>query len=291
MKPITFEAIGTVWRIDIYETLSDERSDELKQVVLARIEEFDSIYSRFRSDSLVTKIAKKAGRYRFPDDAKQLFDMYQQLYDATDGRVTLLIGDLMVEAGYDAKYTLRPQQHLHAAPAWEDICVYTHPWLTVKQPVTLDFGAAGKGYLIDIIGALLEECDVSSYMIDAGGDMVRKGNGSVEIGLEHPVNQDEVIGVIELTSGSLCASSGSRRRWAGLHHIMNPITAKPVETIIATWVMADTALVADGLASALFFVDPEILREHFSFEYCLLYQDYRPRASRNFTAQLFTDDK
>jgi len=113
---------------------------------------------------------------------------------------------------------------------------YKHPRLTVYTPVLLDVGAAGKGYLVDIIGELLEEQGTIAYCIDAGGDILRKsmGNDTIRIGLEHPSDATQAIGVVELGNGSICGSAGNRRTWAGLHHIMDPQTTKPVRTIIAT---------------------------------------------------------
>ena len=40
----------------------------------------------------------------------------------------------------------------------------------MKQAAMLDFGAAGKGYLVDIVGQVLENHGIKNYVIDAGGD-------------------------------------------------------------------------------------------------------------------------
>ena len=61
----TFEAIGTKWQIDILEPIEKERSDALLLRIKERIAEFDKNYSRFRSDSLVTEMSRRAGKYEF----------------------------------------------------------------------------------------------------------------------------------------------------------------------------------------------------------------------------------
>ena len=88
--------------------------------------------------------------------------------------------------------------------------------------------------------------------------------------------------------GSVCASGIDRRQWAGLHHVMDPISAKPVAGIIATWVVADTALLADGMATALFLTDPSKLQSVFTFEYCIVKSDRTFERSERFPAELFT---
>ena len=101
-----FEAIGTQWQIDFDLTLSEVRSAQLLAKIKDRIEVFDKNYSRFRSDSIVTKMSQKAGQYSLPDDAEPLFSLYKKLYDSTNGLFTPLIGQLLVESGYDEKYSL-----------------------------------------------------------------------------------------------------------------------------------------------------------------------------------------
>lgn len=290
-SPITFsfEAIGTRWTIDVDQDITDEDFAELQAVVRLRIDDFDKTYSRFRDDSLVTQIAKKAGTYEFPDDAERLFDFYQKLYEVSSGDVTPLIGNLISDAGYDATYSLKPQKLLRPAPGWESVMSYAHPQLKTKTPVLLDFGAAGKGYIVDIIGDLMIERGIDSFCIDAGGDILRKNtrNETIRIGLEHPSNPQQAIGVIQLGEGSICGSGTNRRKWGNLHHIIDPHTTEPVEGIIATWAVADNSLIADGMATALFFTNPLTLRAVWQFEYCLVRSDYSMEKSSKLNAEIF----
>ena len=110
MAQFNFKAIGTTWKIDIYEKFSDE----ILSHIMARIELFDKAYSRFREDSLVTEISKSAGNFTLPDDAKLMMDLYRDLYVRTDGLVTPLIGQLISDAGYDAKYSLKAKEKFYA---------------------------------------------------------------------------------------------------------------------------------------------------------------------------------
>jgi len=57
-------------------------------------------------------------------------------------------------------------------------------------------------------------------------------------------------------SQSAPKAPASVRVWAGLHHIVDPRTGEPVRDVAATWVIAGSAMVADGLATALFFTSP-----------------------------------
>lgn len=279
-----FEAIGTQWWIGVFEPVGVEKLKTLQRLVAKRIEEFDKTYSRFRDDSLVARIAEQAGEYRLPPDSKKLFELYRQLYDATDGVVTPLIGDMLVAAGYDASYSFLPKP-LSAPADWDEALVYANNQLTIKRPITFDFGAAGKGYLVDLVAEVLRAQGITGLCVDAGGDMVVYGN-SLKVGLEHPNDPEQVIGSVTLHNRAIAGSSPNRRKWAGYHHIMNPHTLQPAAGLKAVWVVAKSALLADGLATALFFVPPERLKQ-FDFEYLLVNDTNQYKQSPDFPAELF----
>jgi thiamine biosynthesis lipoprotein len=95
-----FDAIGTHWNISL-PGLSEERAEYLVTRTLTRIAQFDRAYSRFREDSLVTEMSRAAGTYDLPEDAKQLLDLYEFLYEITEGKFTPLIGQVLSVAVYD----------------------------------------------------------------------------------------------------------------------------------------------------------------------------------------------
>jgi len=242
-----FEAIGTAWEIEIWgDALSAKKA---MRIVHARIETFSKSYSRFRPDSLVTRMSKEAGTYTLPDDARPMLDLYKQLYDITGGRMTPLIGSVLEEAGYDAGYSLKPKT-LHQPLSWDECLGYDFPYLTVKRPVMLDFGAMGKGYLVDITGAILRDQGFKEFVINAGGDILHKGVEPVQVGLEHPSDTTQAIGIATIKDQALCGSAGNRRVWASFTHIIDPVTLASPQAIRAVWAVADSALLADALTTA-----------------------------------------
>jgi thiamine biosynthesis lipoprotein len=291
MNRLSFEAIGTAWDIQLHEPLRSSELAALEQQIHARIEQFDAAYSRFRTDSLVSHMARAAGSYDLPNDGYVLLQFYEQLYQATEGKVTPLIGQTVSDAGYDAGYSLESKR-LHRPPAWKEVISYDHHTLHLQKPALLDFGAAGKGYLVDIIAGLLEAAGIYSYLINAGGDIhQRSASGqAVEVGMENPLANDEAIGVAPLSNKSLCASSGSKRSWGKYTHILDPDTLRSPQDIVATWTIANTTMVADGLATALFFTAPEYLRT-FDFAYAILASDMQLTYSANFPVTTFTEEQ
>lgn len=280
---LRFRAIGTEWQIETPQPLSQF----LRAKITARIEAFDKTYSRFRSDSLVAKVAKQKGDFTFPDDVLPMIEFYRQLYSLTGGKMTPLVGSLLEQAGYDAEYSFREKAPMKP-PSWEETMAWRQNQLTTTRPITLDFGAAGKGYLVDIVSALLEEEQIDEYVVDASGDLRHHGTIENRVGLESPFDTSRIIGVMDVRNKSLCASATNRRTWGnGLHHIFDPDTQKPVSSIVATWVVADTTMIADGLATALFFVPPEALQAQYDFQYVLMRQNKIVDYSQNFEGELF----
>ena len=288
-RSLVFDAIGTSWVITLLSDDTFEKHAQLEADIYQTIEDYDKNYSRFRADSLVTKMAQQKNTYLLPDDAKPLLDTYELLYKLTDGAVTPLIGNVLSDAGYDAEYSLKPKL-LRPTLAWDEAIEYNYPYLTIKQPTILDFGAAGKGYLVDIISDLIEQSGVESFYLNAGGDLRYKTVTceAVRIGLENPDDSTEAIGIASIINRSLCGSAGNRRTWANYTHIIHPGTLRSPTNKKAVWVVSDTTLVSDALTTALLFVSPESLSNHFDFEYAIVQDDYSLITSADFPADFFT---
>lgn len=280
LRSWTFAALGTNWSIETLRPLDNT----MKHAITERIELFDKTYSRFRSDSLVSKLAQP-GTYKFPSDISPLMRIYTQLYGHTMRKMTPMIGSLLEDAGYDAKYSLQPRK-LRRVNDLSELGWDGEQTLHTTQPIVLDVGAAGKGYLVDLIAGILEKGEYSTYVIDASGDILTKGIVQ-RIGLEHPYKEDKVIGAVEVNDESLCASATNRRQWGTYHHIFDPHNKKPVEDIVATWVVAQHGLVADALATALFFSPADTLLEEYNFSYIIMKQDGTIDYSPRFERQLF----
>ena len=286
-----FDAMGTRWEIE-----TDEPLDAgVRERILARIDRFDAAYSRFRPDSIVARVAAapRGGRFEFPDDACALFDLYDELVDATDGAVDPLVGRDLEVLGYDA-YSLSPDPDRFARTSamlrWSRDVRREGCTLITRRPLVIDIGAAGKGYLVDIVSAILQRAGIARFVVDAGGDLRRAGPGHLRAGLEHPSDPRLAIGVANLRDGALCASAVTRRAWGdGLHHVLDARTGLPTREIIATWVIAADAALADGLATALFFASGVRLAASFRFAYARMLADGRAEMSPNFDGELFGD--
>ena len=256
--------------------------------MLARVESFDHTWSRFRDDSLVARIAAAPGVWRFPAEAPALFELYRRLYTATDGAMSPLVGRTLETLGYDRGYSLRPSNTRAPVPAWDDAVAWDGEQLTTIRPVVLDVGAAGKGYLVDLVTELLIEAGHDDLIVDGSGDLRHHGPEAMRVGLEHPLDATKAIGIVRVTNGAVCSSATNRRVWGdGIHHVIDATTGLPTSRVIATWAIAATALEADGLATALFFAQPARLAEQFDFRYVRMLASGAVEFSPDIEGELF----
>ncbi|AJM77964.1 membrane protein [Rathayibacter toxicus] len=278
-----FDAIGTVWHIDTAEPLDPS----LRKRITARIDDYDRTWSRFREDSVVSRVRSEPGDYVFPAEAHELFALYDDLDALTAGRVTPFVGTALEQLGYDSAYRLVPRGPAAPAPSWSAARARGGATLSTEAGVVIDVGAAGKGQLVDLLLADLTE--VSPVVIDASGDLRARGAGDFPVALEHPYDPTRAIGIAVPGERALCASASNRRRWGdGLHHILDGRTGRPVDTVVATWAVADTALLADGLATALFMTSPEMLAERFDFEFVRVLSNGTLHYSYHFPGEIFS---
>ena len=285
-----FEALGTHWHIDIEDLPHALEGGLLLDRIKQRLELFEQHYSRFRPTSLISLLAKNGGTAPLPPDGHILLDHYTTAYRLTDGIVTPLIGQVLVDAGYDASYSLVPKK-MTPPPRWEDVLSYSPTSITLERPAQLDFGALGKGYAIDIIDEMIADYGISSRCVEAGGDMIyhTKTTEPLRVGLEHPEDASLAIGVALVHDGhSICGSAGNRRSWGRYHHVINPKTLESPRHILAVWAIAKTTVLADMFTSCLFFVPPQKLLTRFAFEYVIMYADHSVEHSPGFKGELFS---
>ena len=217
----------------------------VEQRIRAFVEEYERTLSRFRADSLVSRMAcaEDGGDFEFPSWAQPLFAIYDEFYNAAHGAFDACLGADLLALGYDNSVQFIPKSAASASDdsnswanyrralpvTWADISQDGgSTTLHTNQPVQLDFGAAGKGYFVDLVTQIIKEelgsdspADSDShadfdFLVNAGGDMracFSEENNQIKVALENPFDTTQAVGVASIASGALCASSASRRRW------------------------------------------------------------------------------
>ncbi|MDQ5919381.1 MAG: FAD:protein transferase [Patescibacteria group bacterium] len=291
MRQATWEAMGCAWTVQVWDAMSDTAWDALitpvREVCLA----FDATFSRFKKTSLIWQLADRTGEFAVPRECVELLRIYQRFFRVTEGKFTPLIGHTISDLGYDAEYSLTPRERIRLAPALDQaIAIVDDERIIQHVPCLLDMGGLGKGYMVDRLAEQLKASGVEKGLVNGSGDILFWSNDdtSARVGLEHPEDASQVIGVVELRNQALCGSSGNRRRWRTYHHIIDPFTQTSPNMLLASWVKADTAVMADGLATALFLTDPARLQAMWAFEYACLTPEHQLIRSSGFGGEVYT---
>ncbi|WP_172331585.1 FAD:protein FMN transferase [Mangrovicoccus sp. HB161399] len=127
--------------------------------------------------------------------------------------------------------------------------------------VSLNLSAIAKGQGIDAVGDAIAAAGATRYLVEIGGDLVSKGlnaqDGPWVIGVERPDAASQTVEVVIPVTDMGMATSGDYRNYFeqdGIRysHIIDPTTGRPItHTTASVTVLADTAMAADGLATAL----------------------------------------
>jgi len=130
--------------------------------------------------------------------------------------------------------------------------------------VLLDFGAFAKGFGVDRAIEYLKSMEVKNAIINAGGDLRaigKKGDKPWMIGIRDPRAQAVIAGVSIQGDESVFTSGDYERfyEYEGkrYHHILNPKTGKPADTVRSVTIIHSSAAIADAAATALFVAGPD----------------------------------
>lgn len=269
-----FDAIGTHWLV---ESLDDRPiGAEVRQRLTEMHERFDASYSRFRNDSLVAALAKQGYLPEPPSELLAMLDFAHEMYVASDGAFNPSVGAALHAMGYGS----REHGGKTVADIWKHIS-YTPDHIRVPAGTMLDFGGFGKGWLIDVFARELSHYGHERYIINGGGDIYISSDAPIEFALEHPYDPTRTFGQTRITQGALAASSTIKRTWQSgdqrHHHIIDPATnASSTTGIVATYVRADTALIADTMATILL-LRPELehqLAARYGLQVILVPEDF-----------------
>ena len=122
----------------------------------------------------------------------------------------------------------------------------------------LDSGGFGKGAALRSAAAVLRAHGVDSFTLDFGGQLVQHDveGAAARIEVAHPIARTAGVAALHMRTGSV-ATSGASERFVEhdgerLGHILDPRSGVPVGAWGSVTVVADDALEADVLSTALF---------------------------------------
>jgi thiamine biosynthesis lipoprotein len=227
--------------------------------------------SRFRDDSEITLVNRRAGRpTRLSRDLAEVVALALQGASRSGGRFDPTVLEAVVAAGYDrdfdevlagARAALHPSR---PCGRWRDVAL-EHRVLRLPEGIGLDLGGIAKGWAVDLAAEAALEAGLPWAVVNAGGDLRMVGSppAGIHVRIEDPQDPDAEVLRLVLSSGAVATSSVTRRAWGpGLHHLIDPSTGAPASTgILQATVWAPTCAEAEVDAKdALLLGEPALER-------------------------------
>ena len=271
MPSSTVPVMGTLATVQVVGdgvSLQDaaERSRAIEHA-LAWFHRIEQCCTRFDPASEVMQLAAHAG-VAVPVSA-MLFEAVRlalAVAEASGGAFDPTVGRRMELRGFDREHrtgaVIRTQIAADEPVSYRDVSLDPgRKTITLRRPLILDLGAVAKGLAIDM--AARELIAYSGFAIDAGGDLYLGGRNPEgdpwRVGIRHPREDHELIDAVHVTNRAVCTSGDYERRSPGAgggHHIIDPRSGDSPASVASVTVIAQTAVLADALATAAFVLGP-----------------------------------
>jgi thiamine biosynthesis lipoprotein len=163
------------------------------------------------------------------------------------------------DAEVKAKLPLLSYHHVHLDDVKRTV------FLDAKG-VRISLGGIAKGYAVDKAAKVLEDAGLSSYFVQAGGDLYTRGkkpDGSDwSAGVRDPRGPEgSFFALLSVTDHAFSTAGDYERSYIvggrRYHHIIDPRTGYPATASRSVTIWAKTALEADELDDAVFILGPE----------------------------------
>jgi FAD:protein FMN transferase len=135
-----------------------------------------------------------------------------------------------------------------------------------QKGVRISLGGIAKGYAVDKAAKVLEDAGITSFFVQAGGDLYTRGkkpDGSDwSTGVRDPRGAEgSFFALLAVTDHAFSTAGDYERSYIvngrRYHHIIDPRTGYPATASRSVTIWAKTALVADELDDAVFILGPE----------------------------------
>ena len=240
---------------------------------IADVLRIEAKYSRYRDDSLTSRINRGAGGAPVAIDAETaaLLRYADDCHRLSDGKFDVTSGVLRRAWDFRAHpprvpdaVTLAP---LCALIGWDEVTWDADAIRLPRAGMEIDFGGIGKEYAADRMATICRDHRIESGLVNLGGDIraigAQESGAPWRIGIRHPRAPDEAIAVLDVVDAAV-ATSGDYERCIEVDgvrysHLLDPATGRPVAHWQSVSVVAPLCVVAGSLATIAMLLEARAL--------------------------------
>ena len=274
-----FSYFDTVSYVYSYAGDSAERFDELSAEASAILSEYNTlfdIYHEYTGVNNLCTVNRNAGGAPVPVDEKLIgfLEYAKELYTATNGEFNIMLGavlrpwhDAREQAESDPAEAAVPDMALLGEKAKHtDLSLLEidaeNGTVRISDPeASVDVGAMGKGYAVEMAAQRLTDLGAESYVLNVGGNIriigARPDGTGWVTGIKDPSAPNERFALKLDIKDISCVTSGVYERYFTVngvryHHIIDKDTLFPSEYYSSLTVLTKDSGLADALSTALF---------------------------------------
>lgn len=272
------QTMGTTFSVKLVALDDGLDRDHIGKRVTEVLADVDSRMSTWRSDSELSLFNASPSTEWLTVSAEfcKVIEAALEVSEFTDGAFDITVGPLVNLWGFgpgDTKNTAPPSDTLVSATrrrvGYEQLATdcAVPAVRKARADIYVDLSAYAKGYAVDRIASLLDEQELTDYLVEIGGELRMRGknasNQDWAIAVEKPAGAERVVqSIVHLTDQAM-ATSGDYRNFFEFEgqrfsHTIDSMTGRPVShNAAAVTVVADSAARADALATALLVLGPD----------------------------------
>lgn len=269
--------MGTSYTVELAAPIGDAARTGLVELIEAELAAINRAMSTFDPRSELSEFNRRQDLGWTPASRGllEVLDSASRISTSTQGAFDVTVGPLVDVWGFGPQYRTQRVPNDDIIERVRESVGYQHvqtdpsaSTIRKRQSRTqVDLNAIAPGYGVDRLAMILDGQGIHDYLVEIGGEFRARGSTAAgrpwRVGIERPVEGRRVLGEIVVLDNRAIATSGTTKDFFvqdGRHysHSIDPATARPVEhPPMAVSVVADTAMEADGWATALLVLGPE----------------------------------
>jgi len=212
--------------------------------------------TRFSSSSELSRLNASCGKWTATSvEMDALLRASLDAFEMSGGLVNIGVLPAVLATGYTRTLSEGPTaaqlESAQPIPALPEVLEVRHGAARLRPGAGLDLGGIAKGWMADRL------CDWlgPNALANIGGDLMAKGSGPRDEGWPVGLGGETLM----LRDQGAATSSVRRRRWGGLHHLIDPRTGAPSRSGLAdVSVVATSGLEAEVVAKTALLLGPEL---------------------------------
>lgn len=248
---------------------SQSRNQEILEGCIDLCRSYDQLFSKTREGSQIYEINHREPGTRsmeLEEDTARMLEKGLEYSRISQGTFDITIQPLSSLWDFKSPNPQVPdEQELEQAAEqvdYRNISIQGNQIIFANDQVQVDPGAIAKGYIADRMKEYLQEQDISSAVINLGGNVlclgVKPDGEPFKIGVQKPFSQTaETIGILNIEGMSVVSSGVYERHFekdgVNYHHLLDPATGWPWQNgLTQVTILSEESVDGDGLSTVCF---------------------------------------